>query len=79
MKEKILAWLEKWKNQGYKDGIPDEVDAKLEALGKVPSYRMVCKAILKNDVSLSSLGYSRQACDSYVILKRIELAARVKK
>jgi predicted phosphoadenosine phosphosulfate sulfurtransferase len=62
--------------RGYEDGLPDEADPKLEGMGKVPSYRHICKAILKNDVALTSLGYSRPQCDSYVVLKRIELANR---
>ena len=76
MKTKILKYIEKWERRGYEDGIPDEADPKLEGLGKVPSYRMICKAILKNDVALTSLGYTRPKCDSYNILKRIELAER---
>lgn len=65
--------------QGYSEGIPDEADPKLEGLNKVPSYRMICKAILKNDVALTSLGYTRPQCDSYRVLKRIEIAARGEK
>ena len=76
MKRKILAYVAKWEKQGYPDGIPDEADAKLEALGKVPSYRQICRAILKNDVTLSSLGFTRQPSEVYNILKRIEIAAR---
>lgn len=76
MKNKILKYVEKWENRGYADGIPDEADPKLEGLGKVPSYRLICKAILKNDIALTSLGYSRPNCDSYGVLKRIELAER---
>lgn len=76
MKQKILKYVEKWERQGYAEGIPDEADAKLEGLNMVPSYRMICKAILKNDISLSTLGFSRQKCDSYNILKKIELANR---
>ncbi len=79
MREKILAWIAKWEKQGYPNGLPDEADAKLEALGKVPSYRVICKAILKNDVALSSLGYTRAPCEAYSAIKRIEIAARVKK
>lgn len=79
MKTKILAYVAKWERQGYPEGIPDEADAKLEGLGKVPSYRMICKAILKNDISLSILGYTRQPCEAYSAIKRIEIAARPKK
>jgi predicted phosphoadenosine phosphosulfate sulfurtransferase len=76
MLDKILKYIKKWEARGYAEGIPDEADAKLEGLGKVPSYRMICKAILKNDIALTSLGYNRPKTDSYNILKRIELAER---
>lgn len=79
MRNKILKYINKWKKQGYSDDIPDEADPKLEGMNKVPSYRMICKAILKNDLALTSLGYTRPKCDSYNILKKIELSARVKK
>lgn len=79
MRNKILNYVKKWEGQGYPNGIPDEADLKLEALNKVPSYRMICKAILKNDLSLTSLGFTRHKTESYNILKRIELAQRVKK
>lgn len=76
MKDKILKWVKKWEARGYENGIPDEADAKLEALKKVPSYRVACKAILKNDIALTSLGYNKPKCESYGVFKRIELAAR---
>lgn len=79
MKAKIFAYVAKWTKQGYPEGIPDEADLKLEGLGKAPSYRMICKAILKNDVSLSSLGFTRQPSEAYSAIKRIEIAARIKK
>lgn len=79
MKRKILEYIQKWEQQGYPDGIPDEADTRLEGLKKVPSYRMICKAIMKNDYALVSLGYTRPQTDSYVVLKRIELAARKNK
>lgn len=79
MKNKIQKYLKKWERQGYPDGIPDEADPKLEGLGKVPSYRMICKAILKNDIALTSLGFSRPKCAAYSELKRIEIEAREKK
>ncbi len=76
MKLKILKYIEKWKQRGYENDIPDEADSNLEGMGKVPSYRMICKAIMKNDIALTSLGYTRPKCAAYGVLKRIELAAR---
>jgi predicted phosphoadenosine phosphosulfate sulfurtransferase len=78
MRSKIRKYIEKWERQGYPDGIPDEADLKLEGMGKVPSYRMICKAILSNDVALTTLGFSRPKCDSYNVLKKIEIEGRKK-
>ena len=79
MQQKIRKYIEKWERQGYADGIPDEADLKLEGMGKAPSYRMICKAILSNDVALTTLGFSRPKCDSYHILKKIEIEGRKSK
>jgi predicted phosphoadenosine phosphosulfate sulfurtransferase len=76
MRAKIQAYVDKWLTQGYPDGIPDEAPSRLEDLNKVPSYRLICKAIIKNDYALQTLGYSRQPCELYNILKRKELLAR---
>lgn len=78
MKAKILEYISKWESQGYAGGIPDEAPSELEALKLVPSYRMICRAIMRNDTSLTTLGYARPQTDSYVVLKRIEIAARKK-
>lgn len=78
MKHKILAWVKKWESRGYSNGIPDEAHIHLEAAGRVPSYRMICLAIMKNDVTLESLGYTRPHCPAYMEIKRIELTVRGK-
>ena len=76
MKSKINQYIETWVGRGYPDGIPDEADPVLESLGKAPSYRVICKAIMTNDFSLKSLGFARPECAAYNILKRIELQER---
>lgn len=78
MKQKILQYIAKWEKQGYPQGIPDHADSRLEAIGKCPSYRKICVAILKNDVALVSLGYARQPSDAYNAIKKIEIAGRIK-
>lgn len=78
MRQKILQYIEKWERQGYKDGIPDAAPICLENIGKAPSYRKICIAILKNDAALVTLGYARPKCDSYMAIKKIEIAARTK-
>ena len=76
MRQKIQEYIEVWMTRGYPTGIPDEADPVLENLNKVPSYRIICKAIMKNDVALLTLGYTRQPCEIYNSLKREELIAR---
>ena len=76
MKEKILNYINDWENKCYKDGIPDEAPLRLEQLGKVPSYRRICIAILKNDFALKTLGFSPPKSEVYNELKRIELEQR---
>lgn len=74
----MSAYLKSWTKRGYSDGIPDESDARLEAINKAPSYRNVCRAILKNDLALVSLGFQRPKIASYMALKRIELDERLR-
>lgn len=76
MRSKIEKYIRKWERQGYPLGIPDEADARLEAMNKVPSYRQIVRAIMRNDVALTSIGYSKEKCDSYIQLKRIEIEQR---
>ena len=76
MKAAILNWIESWKGKGYPDGIPDEAPRILEKTCRAPSYRMICIAIMKNDTTLQTLGFSRPACGLYDIIKRHELMAR---
>jgi predicted phosphoadenosine phosphosulfate sulfurtransferase len=76
MKQKILQYIAKWEQQGYPQGIPDHADSRLEAIGKCPSYRKICVAILKNDTALASLGYERPQTAAYMALKKIEIEGR---
>lgn len=75
---RIREYVRKWEGRGYPNGIPDEAPNLLERINKVPSYRAICLAIMKNDVALLTLGYSREPCRAYTELKRIELTARGK-
>lgn len=76
LKGQIKEWISTWEGRDYADGIPDEADTVLESYGKVPSYRRIVKAILKNDNYLLSLGYSRPNSEVYGAIKRIEKETR---
>lgn len=76
MKEKIEKYITQWEKNCYSEGIPDEAPIRLEQLNKVPSYRKICFAILKNDYTLKSLGFYPKISNYYHELKRIEIEAR---
>lgn len=65
MKSKILFYIDTWKRRGYAQGIPDEVPEALSYGGigggtgaLVPSWKVICQAILRNDPSLKTLAVS---------------------
>jgi len=62
---KILVFRKWWIDNCYKDGIPDEADPVLEASRKVPSWRRVCKSILRNDYWCKGLGFSQHKSEAY--------------
>jgi len=72
--EKVNDYIKAWENRCYPQGIPDE--APIEVNDKVPSYKKICIALLKNDMNLTSLGYEQKKTKYYSMLKRIELSAR---
>jgi predicted phosphoadenosine phosphosulfate sulfurtransferase len=76
IESKISEWIKTWEGRDYSGGIPDEADHVLESFGKVPSYRRIVRAILKNDACLTTLGFSRPQCEIYNALKRAEIQER---
>jgi predicted phosphoadenosine phosphosulfate sulfurtransferase len=63
---KISVFVKWWVERGYPDGIPDEADYKLEAEKKVPSWRRVCKSLLRNDYWCKGLSFTQHRSDAYV-------------
>lgn len=62
---KIILWVKWWKERGYEEGIPDEAPYELETARKVPSWRRVCKALLRNDFWAKGLGFSQHKSRAY--------------
>jgi predicted phosphoadenosine phosphosulfate sulfurtransferase len=54
--ERIKIYEKTWEQRCYKNGIPEEIPGKLEKTLRVPSYKAVALAILKNDLYFYSLG-----------------------
>lgn len=76
---KIIIFLKWWaeKDYKYKDNIPDEQDKKLEASRQVPSWRRICKVLLKNDYWCKGLSFSMHINSAYK--KYLKLMRRRKK
>lgn len=62
---KITLFNKWWIERGYPDGIPDEVEVRLETSRKVPSWRRVCKSLLRNDYWCKGLGFSQHKSAAY--------------
>jgi predicted phosphoadenosine phosphosulfate sulfurtransferase len=76
MRRQIDRYMSLWISRGYPDGIPDEVPAGLMRENLAPSYKAICIAILSNDHSMSSLGFSGRKSGWYDYFKQVELANR---
>lgn len=57
-----------WEGRCYADGIPDVVPDGVMKSSRVPSYKAIAIAILKNDHNMYSLGFSER---SSVVVDRI--------
>lgn len=60
-----------WHDRGYKK-IPDEAPIELENKCWVPSWRRLCKVILRNDYWCKSLGQSQPKSEAYAKFKEIQ-------
>lgn len=65
-RNKIAVFLHWYAERGYPGGeIPDEADQKDEAAKRVPSWRRVCKALLRNDYWCKGLSFTQTGSESY--------------
>lgn len=70
---KIYTFFKWWGERGYEKGIPDEAPYILESKKLVPSWRRVCKSLLRNDYWCKGLGFTQhktEAYQKYLDLKR---------
>ncbi len=74
---KIVLFQKWWIARGYPQGLPDEADYDLEQKRDVPSWRRVCKSLLRNDYWCKGLGFSQHKNSAYK--KYLALMERRKK
>lgn len=70
---KFKAFIKGWKGRGYHEGIPDEAPHVLEQKHWAPSYRRLCKVILRNDWWCKGLGLTQPksaAYEKYILARR---------
>lgn len=78
MRKKIENYVSEWEKRCYKNGIPEEVPLRIDQLNKAPSYKALVRAIMKNDTTLKTIGFTPKKCNTYHEFKRIELSKRNK-
>ncbi|RKZ99680.1 MAG: phosphoadenosine phosphosulfate reductase [Gammaproteobacteria bacterium] len=62
---KIILFCNWWTERGYPEGIPDEAELSLEMKRDVPSWRRVCKSLLRNDYWCKGLGFTQHKSKAY--------------
>lgn len=64
-KNKIMLFEKWWMERGYPGGIPDEAAYEMEAARKAPSWRRICKSLLRNDYWGKGLGFTQHRSAAY--------------
>lgn len=62
---KIYTFNKWWEERGYQNGIPDEAPYILESKKVVPSWRRICKSLLRNDYWCKGMGFTQHKTDAY--------------
>lgn len=63
--ERFQSFITGWKGRGYHEGIPDEAPKVLEDKHWAPSYRRLCKVLLRNDWWCKGLGLTQPKSAAY--------------
>lgn len=77
--EKFKGFIKGWHGRGYIDGIPDEAPRVLENKMWAPSWRRLCKVLLRNDWWCKGLGLTQPksaAYEKYMELMREKRSSR---
>ena len=70
---KIYVFDSWWKKRGYENEIPDSAPSILESQKLVPSWKRICKSLLRNDWWCKGLGFTQHktaAYEKYLKLKK---------
>lgn len=64
-KNKIYTFIKWWEARGYPEGIPDQAPSILESQKLAPSWRRICKSLLRNDFWCKGLGFTQHKTEAY--------------
>jgi predicted phosphoadenosine phosphosulfate sulfurtransferase len=70
-RNKIAVFIRWWTVRGFENGIPQEADPKLEADRKAPSWRRICKVLLRYDYWCKGLTFTQHKSESFERYKKI--------
>lgn len=62
---KFKSFIRGWEGRGYIDGIPDEAPRSLEVKHWAPSWRRLCKVLLRNDWWCKGIGLTQPKSKAY--------------
>jgi predicted phosphoadenosine phosphosulfate sulfurtransferase len=64
-KNKIFTFIKWWKSRGYENEIPDYAPSILESKKLVPSWKRICKSLLRNDWWCKGLSFTQHKTEAY--------------
>lgn len=77
-KDRFKKFIAGWKTRGY-DKIPDEAPLNLENACWAPSWRRLCKVLLRNDYWCKGLGQTQPKSEAYIKFKEIKYKRKLTK
>lgn len=63
--KRFREWIKGWHKRGYRNGIPDFAPPELEKKYWAPSWRRMCKVLLRNDWWCKGLGLTQPKSPAY--------------
>lgn len=75
-RERFIKFIKGWHRRGY-DTIPDEAPAELEANCWAPSWRRMCKVLLRNDYWCKGLGQTQPKSKAWKRYKELKKAGNL--
>jgi len=70
-RNKIMLHEKWWVERGYTGGMPDESPYELEVQRLAPSWRRVCKSLLRNDHYCKGLGFTQTKSSAYTAYQQM--------